>query len=69
MASKRTTPKYKHNGYVHIDTFLDTAKTVFHLSEGQCEGFKALMSGKHYQFQETDFLPYLEDYLGKKLEV
>lgn len=69
MASKRTKPEYSHSGYIHIDTFIDTAKTVFELSEGQCEGFKALMAGKHYQFSERDFLPYLEEYLGKKLEV
>lgn len=57
------------SGYVHIDTFIELAKVMFGLTGGQAEGFKVYMNGKHYQYEDKDFLPYLEEYLGKKLEI
>lgn len=56
-------------GYAHIDTFLDTARVMFDMSGGQAEGFKAYMNGNTYQFSERDFLPHLEKYLGRKLDI
>lgn len=54
--------------YADIFTFLDTAENYFGLTSGQVEGFKAFMQGKYYQHAEQDFIPYLEQYLGKKLK-
>ncbi len=71
MARKKTpennTPKF--NGYVHIDTFLDTARILFNMKESQVAGFKAYMEGSHYLFSEQEFLPSLEKYLGRKLDI
>lgn len=53
--------------YIHIDTFIETAQVHFNLSNSQVAGFKAFMYGKYYQHKDTDFIPYLEKYLGKKL--
>lgn len=53
--------------YIHIDTFIETAQVHFNLSNAQVAGFKAFMYGKYYQHKDTDFIPYLEKYLGKKL--
>lgn len=58
----KTSPKY-----THIDTFIETAQIHFGLSNTQVAGFKAFMYGKYYQHKDTDFIPYLEKYLGKKL--
>lgn len=62
-------PKRKFNGYVHIDTFLSTAKALFNLPESQVAGFRAYMAGRSYLYDEKDFLPYLEKYLGKELKI
>ena len=56
------------SGYVHIDVFLDTAKVIFSLHPYQVAGFKAFMTGKHYQKRDTDFIPFLERYLGKEVK-
>ncbi|AFN38128.1 hypothetical protein phi_Fi200W_ORF073 [Staphylococcus phage Fi200W] len=64
---ENNTPKF--NGYVHIDTFLDTAKTLFNMRDSQVAGFKAYMEGSHYLFSEQEFLPSLEKYLGRKLDI
>lgn len=56
------------SGYVHIDAFLDTAGVIFNLHPYQQAGFKAFMSGRHYQKRDTDFIPYLEEYLGKEVK-
>lgn len=61
--------KSTFTGYVHIDTFLSTARTLFNLPESQVAGFKAYMSGKSYLYDERDFIPYLEKYLGKELNI
>lgn len=58
----KTSPKY-----THIDTFIETAQIHFGLSSTQVAGFKAFMYGKYYQHKDTDFIPYLEKYLGEKL--
>ena len=64
---ENNTPKF--NGDVHIDTFLNTARTLFDMKESQVAGFKAYMEGSHYLFSERDFLPPLEKYLGRKLDI
>lgn len=70
MARKKTEKKKPtFNGYVHIDTFLDTAKTLFNMKDSQVAGFKAYMHGNHYLYNEKDFIPSLEKYLGRKLEI
>lgn len=56
------------SGYVHIDVFLDTAGVIFNLHPYQQAGFKAFMTGRHYQKRDTDFIPYLEEYLGKEVK-
>lgn len=66
--TKQQAPK-EFKGYTHIDTFLDTATIMFSMSGGQAEGFKAYMNGSNYQFSERDFLPHLEKYLGRKLDI
>lgn len=71
MATKKTTSKQnkpKFTGFADLDTFIETAKIAFGVSEGQAQGFKAFMEGKYYQRSERDFIPYLEAYLGKKLK-
>lgn len=74
MAKKTTNEKpkaqiktSKPKSYTHIDDFIVTAKNYFGLNQGQIEGFRVYMTGKHYQFDEKDFIPYLEEYLNKKL--
>lgn len=63
-------PKEKSfSGYAHIDNFIEVAKIMFGLSPGQAEGFRVYMNGKHYQYEDKDFVPYLEEYLGKKLDI
>lgn len=57
-----------HKGYVHIDTFLDYAKLVYNLSPYQVAGFKAFMSGKEYQLDDRDFIPFLMEYTGKEVK-
>ncbi len=54
----------KHGGYVHIDTFLNTAKVLYSMDNIQEAGFKAYMSGNHYQRKDEDFIPHLKKYLG-----
>lgn len=56
------------SGYVHIDVFLDTAQVIFNLHPYQVAGFKAFMTGQHYQNKDTDFIPFLEKYLGKEVK-
>lgn len=50
--------------YVHVDTFLDTARVIYGMDNMQVEGFKAYMEGNQYQKGEKAFLPYLNEYLG-----
>lgn len=57
----------EHNGYVHIDTFLDYARVLFDLNIYQVAGFKAFMSGREYQLDDKDFIPFLEKYIGKEV--
>lgn len=52
--------------YVHIDTFLQTAIPYYGLSKVQAQGFKARMSGKHYQRDEQIFVEELKAYLNLK---
>lgn len=66
---KNDKPVTPFKGYADIDTFLANAKILFGLSGANAEGFKAYMHGKHYQYDERDFIPYLEEYLGKKLDI
>lgn len=62
-----TTPEPKVvKPYVHIDTFLQTATTVFNVSGVEAEGFKARMEGQHYQRDEQIFLKELKKYLKIK---
>lgn len=51
--------------YVHIDTFLETARVLYEMNEMQVQGFKSFMSGKHYQKGDEAFIPPLKKYLGK----
>lgn len=72
MAKKKETknqqnPFSQTKRYAHVDEFVKTAKSYFQLSQGEVEGFKVFMVGKSYQYNEKDFIPYLEEYLGKKL--
>lgn len=64
---KDETTKAPKTAYVDIDTFIQASQLHFGYTDGQAEGFKAFMVGKHYQKNERDFIPYLEEYLGKKL--
>lgn len=52
--------------YIHIDTFLKTAIPLFELNKMQAAGFKALMSGRHYQRDEQVFVDELKAYLKLK---
>ncbi|UNA01486.1 hypothetical protein MG295_00069 [Bacillus phage vB_BcgM] len=52
--------------YVHIDTFLETAKYMFELSDTQLAGFKASMNGQHYQRDELIFLDNLKKHFNLK---
>jgi len=52
--------------YVHIDTFLQTARQMFDMSNMQAAGFKARMRGRHYQTDEQVFLNELKQYLDLK---
>lgn len=67
--AKKEAKKSNFTGYVHIDTFLKTAQTLFSMKESQVAGFKAYMEGKHYLYNERDFIPFLERYLGRELEI
>lgn len=60
-------PETKTRRYAHIDDFIKTAKPYFEIKQGEIEGFKVFMVGKFYQYDEKDFIPYLEEYLGKSL--
>lgn len=51
---------------VHIDQFIAAITPIYGLSRLQTAGFKAYMTGSHYQKETNDFLPYLDTYLGKK---
>lgn len=66
--TEQPTEQPTQGGYVHIDVFLDTAKVIFSLHPYQVAGFKAFMSGQHYQKCDTDFIPFLERYLGKEVK-
>lgn len=50
--------------YVHIDTFLATAKVLYSMNEMQVKGFRAYMEGNHYQKGDQAFVPHLKKYLG-----
>ena len=52
--------------YIHIDTFLLSAVPMFGLNNMQAAGFKARMSGRHYQYDEQVFLQELKQYLNLK---
>jgi len=52
--------------YVHIDTFIQTAKHLYRLSDTQLAGFKALMNGQHYQRDELIFLDNLKKHFNLK---
>jgi reverse gyrase len=50
--------------YIHIDTFLKTAVPLYGLSGVQAAGFKAKMSGQHYQRDEKVFLKALKKHFN-----
>lgn len=50
--------------YVHIDTFLETARILYAMNEVQVQGFRAYMNGNHYQKGDEAFVPHLKKYLG-----
>lgn len=52
--------------YVHIDTFLQTAKHLYGLSDMQLAGFRAKMNGQHYQRDELIFLAELKKHFNLK---
>nr|DAI05685.1 MAG TPA: hypothetical protein [Herelleviridae sp.] len=54
-------------GYVHVDTFLDYAGALYGLNKYQLAGFRAFMIGKEYQYEDKDFVPFLEKYIGKEV--
>lgn len=58
----------KPKGYVHVDTFLGYAQVLYGLSKYQVAGFKAFMTGREYQHDDTDFVPFLEKYIGKEVK-
>ncbi len=62
---KKEVPSPAKTDYVSIDTFLETAITLYGLSRVQIAGFKGYMRGKFYQKKDKDFVPYLNKYLGK----
>lgn len=64
-STKQDDPKV-FKPYVHIDTFLQTATQLYGLSRVQQSGFKAYMTGKHYQRDEEVFLKALKSYLNIK---
>ena len=52
--------------YTHIDTFLQTAKVLYEVSNIEAQGFKVKMEGNHYQQDESVFLKELKNYLNIK---
>jgi hypothetical protein len=61
---KEVTPaKPKPKKYLHIDTFLLTAKPLYKMSNMQVAGFKMRMKGQHYQYDEQVFINELKKYL------
>jgi len=58
--------KKKIKPYVHIDTFLQTAKVMHNMDKVQVAGFKSRMNGKHYQRDEEVFNIELKNYLNIK---
>lgn len=68
MTNKRTKEKapttVATKQYVHIDTFLETAKVIYSMNSIQVSGFKAFMQGNHYQLGDNAFVPHLKKYLG-----
>lgn len=66
MASKKSEQAVEAQTlqYVHIDTFLDTARVLYAMDEMQVNGFKAYMVGSHYQKGDQAFVAHLQKYLG-----
>lgn len=62
--TKEQTVEAKTLQYVHIDTFLETARVLYSMNDVQVQGFRAYMQGSHYQKGDVAFVPYLEKYLG-----
>lgn len=63
MAKKKEVSK--PISYVHVDTFLESAKFVYpELNSMTIAGFKALMADEPYQNSMLVFKKYLEEYLG-----
>lgn len=62
-APKKTAKK---KPYVHIDTFLQSAKGYFGVTNVQAQGFKSRMNGEHYQRDEQIFIDELKKYLNIK---
>lgn len=55
---------------VHVDTFVTQIERYYpEITFTQKEGFKAFISGQKAHYLETmdSFVPYLEDYLGKRI--
>lgn len=67
-SSDKGSKKKPKKSYVHIDTFLNSAREEFGISKSQAKGFKVHMNGHHYQVGEKAFIKNLEEYLGKKLK-
>lgn len=66
QTNKPTKEKKKRKPYIHIDTFLQTAKVMYDMTNVQVAGFKGRMNGRHYQRGEEVFTIELEKYLNKK---
>lgn len=57
--------KKTYGSYVHIDTFLETAKVVYEMTDIQVAGFKAYMGDTPYLHSDAEFIEPLKTYLGK----
>ena len=66
MANVKKEVKEEVKPYVHIDTFLQTAKHLYGLSDIQLAGFKVKMNGQHYQRDEFIFLAELKKHFNLK---
>lgn len=68
VKTKSVEPTPVASSYVHIDLFLETARQLYEMNTLEVQGFRAYMTGKHYQKKITDYVPHLEKYLGKEVK-
>lgn len=52
--------------YMSIDTFLESAKYLYPLSDSEKANFKRRMKGNWYMKSEEDFLPHLKDFIKNR---